>query len=37
MHNEFKIIVITEEAYERSLSETMGSKIKFASLVSTSS
>lgn len=29
MHNEFKIIVITEEAYERSKSETMGSKYKF--------
>jgi hypothetical protein len=29
MHNEFRIIVVTEEAYERSLSETMGSKYKF--------
>jgi hypothetical protein len=29
MHNEFKVIVITEEAYERSKSEMMGSKYKF--------
>jgi hypothetical protein len=29
MHNEFRIIVVTQHDYERSLSETMGSKYKF--------